>query len=70
MKHTVLFGQYAKSPCAYCRLKKVSLTTRQVRTKECLKKSCRHLVKYEHEFWKQREIIKQHKREKKIKTKG
>ena len=65
MKHETLNNTYAKKPCAYCKLKKCSLTVKQVRAKECLKKECWHLVKYDHEWWKQREAIKKKKKENK-----
>lgn len=62
MKHTTLYNTVARSPCAYCKLKCVSLTYHQVKEKECLKKNCRHLVKYDHEVWKQRERAKAKKK--------
>lgn len=66
MKHTTLYNTVAKSPCAYCRRKGVSLTVKQVKSKECLKKGCHYLVKYEaHEWWHQRELKKQRKKAKK-----
>lgn len=65
MMHKTLHDTYARSPCAYCRLKKCSLTVKQVKTKECLKKQCWYLVKYDHEWWKQRELVKQKKKMKK-----
>lgn len=34
------------------------LSATQLRQKECLKKQCTYLEKYEHEFWKQRELKK------------
>ena len=63
MKHETLNNMYAKKPCAYCRLKDCSLTVKQVKAKECLKKQCWYLVKYDHEWWKQREAIKKKKKE-------
>ena len=62
MKHTTLYNTVARSPCAYCRLKNCSLTAKQVKAKQCLSKNCFHLVKYDHEFWKQRERIKAKKK--------
>lgn len=63
MKHTTLNNTVARSPCAYCKKKCVSLTVKQVKSKECLKKNCWHLVKYEsHEWWKQRERDKAKKK--------
>ena len=65
MKHETLYNTYAKHPCAYCKKKNCSLTVKQVRAKECLKKQCWHLVRYKHEWWEQREAQKKKKKEKK-----
>ena len=65
MKHMTLYRTIAKSPCAYCMKHNVSLTVKQVKHKKCLSKECWHLKKYEHEFWKQREIIKAKRKAKK-----
>lgn len=66
MKHMTLHNTVARSPCAYCRKKCVSLTYRQVKSKECLKKHCHYFVKYEkHEVWHQRELKKRRKKENK-----
>jgi len=62
MKHTTLYNTVARSPCAYCKKKCVSLTYRQVKTKECLKKNCWYLVKYDHEVWRQRNKLKEKKK--------
>lgn len=68
MMHRTLNNTVAKSPCAYCRLHGCSLTVKQIKGKECLKKNCWHLVKYEHEWWRQRELIKTKKKMKKLET--
>ena len=34
------------------------LTSTQLKQKECLKKQCDALEKYEHEYWRQRELSK------------
>ena len=62
MKHTTLHNTVARSPCAYCRQKCVSLTWKQVKSKQCLKKECWYLVKYDHEVWRQRELQKERKK--------
>lgn len=69
MKHKVLYGNYAKDPCAYCRLHEVSLTVNQVKLKRCLGKQCGWLVKYKHKYWEQREEIKRLRKERKQKYK-
>ena len=66
MMHRSLNNAYARSPCAYCKHHKCSLTVKQVRQKNCLGKGCWHLKKYEsHEWWKQRAALKQKKKNKK-----
>ena len=65
MKHRTLYGTVARSPCAYCMKHEVSLTVKQVKKKQCLSKECWHLKKYEHEFWRQREILKAKKKARK-----
>lgn len=62
MKHMTLNNTVARSPCAYCKKKDVSLTYRQVKAKECLKKNCWHFVKYDHEVWRQKDIVKEKKK--------
>ena len=62
MNYTTLYGTVARSPCAYCKLKSVSLTFKQVRTKKCLDKQCWHLVKYDHPIWRQRDAKKAKKK--------
>lgn len=58
---------YAKNPCAYCRKHKCCLTVKQVKGRECLKKQCWYFVKYpEHEWWKQRELLKAKKKANKM----
>jgi hypothetical protein len=64
MMHKSLNNTYARSPCAYCKLHKCSLTVKQVRQKNCLGKQCWYLRKYpSHEWWKQREVLKQKKKQ-------
>lgn len=62
MKYTTLHNTVARSPCAYCRQKHISLTWKQVKSKQCLKKGCWYLVKYDHEVWRQRELQKERKK--------
>lgn len=62
MKYKTLYGTVARSPCAYCKKHNCSLTWKQVKTRECLRKQCWYLKKYDHEVWKQRDLIKQRKK--------
>lgn len=62
-----LFNTYSNNCCAYCKLHRCSMTAKQMKAKECLKKQCWHLVKNEgHQYWKQRETIKQKRKDRKI----
>jgi hypothetical protein len=49
----------------FCWKHKCYLTATQLRQKECLKKQCNALERYEHEFWRQRELLKARKKSKK-----
>lgn len=54
--------------CGYCKRHHCHLTVRQVKKHECLRKQCWHLEKREeHEWWTQRELIKQRRRDRKAK---
>ena len=42
----------------YCWHHRCYVSSTQVRQKECLRKQCGALEKYQHEYWKQRELTK------------
>lgn len=42
----------------YCWKHRCYMTSTQLKQKECLKKQCDALEKYEHEYWRQRELTK------------
>ena len=54
----------------FCSFHRSGITVTQLRQKECLKKQCRHFEKREHEFWRQREITKQRRKERKARIFG
>ena len=61
-----LFGTCSNNVAAYCRRHRKNLTVKQMKCKDCLQKECWHLVKNEkHQYWRQRELIKQKKKSKK-----
>ena len=61
-----LFNTYSDNTAAFCRLHRCSMTVKQMRCKDCLNKQCRHLVKNEeHQYWRQRELIKQKRKQRK-----
>lgn len=52
--------------CGYCKHHNCYLTVKQLRQHDCLRKQCRHLIKEEnHDWWHQREIMKQKRIDKK-----
>lgn len=42
----------------FCWKHRCYVTSTQLKQKQCLKKQCDALERYEHEFWRQRELIK------------
>ena len=62
-----LYGNQAsdKHIIGFCWNHKVALTVKQLKHKECLKKQCNALEKYEHEYWRQRELMKLKRKNKK-----
>ena len=46
----------------YCWHHRCHVTSTQIKQKECLKKQCNALERYEHEFWRQRELAKARKK--------
>ena len=52
----------------YCKLHCAALTVKTLKGHECLRKQCNALKKYEeHDFWRQREVMKARKKENKMK---
>lgn len=50
--------------CGYCRRHGKYMTVKQVKSKECLRKQCRHFDKHEeHPWWTQRAVEKARKKE-------
>jgi hypothetical protein len=61
-----LFHSYSNNVVAYCHYHACAMTTKQMKCKNCLNKQCRHLVKNEeHQYWRQREIVKQKRKQRK-----
>lgn len=51
---------------AFCSHHRCYLTVKQVKQHECLRKQCWHLKRNEeHDWWRQREVIKQRRKSKK-----
>lgn len=64
---TCLFNTQSDNCCAYCKKHRCSLTVKQMRGRECLKKQCWYLQKNEeHQFWRQREATKQKRKARKM----
>ena len=61
-----LFNTNSDNVAAYCRHHRCYMTVKQMRCKDCLKKQCHYLVKNEdHQYWKQREMTKQKRQDRK-----
>lgn len=61
-----LFNTHSDNVAAYCRYHHCSMTVKQMRCKNCLAKQCHYLVKNEdHQYWKQREMTKQKRKDRK-----
>ena len=52
LKYRTVFGDICFDPVAYCKFHKASISKNQLKRKDCLKKKCVYLSKYEHSFWK------------------
>lgn len=62
-----LYGSYISRNKAvgYCKFHKAALTTKTLKGHNCLGKQCNSLVKYEHDFWRQHERMKELRKERK-----
>lgn len=61
-----LFNTHSNNVAAYCRYHRCGMTVKQMRCKNCLGKQCRHLAKNdEHPYWRQREVMKQKRKDRK-----
>lgn len=61
-----MYGAESDNVCAYCKRHRKWMTVKQVKKKECLKKNCWYLVKYEdHDWWKQRKVMKEKRKARK-----
>jgi hypothetical protein len=48
----------------YCKRHGCYITCKQLKHKECLRKQCKALQRYPHEYWEQRKLIKIKKKSK------
>lgn len=63
MLHSLYNTQISEKRCVgYCWKHRCYVSSTQLKQKECLKKGCNALEKYDHEYWRQREILKQKKK--------
>lgn len=62
-----LYNTHSDNVAGYCALHHCNLTVKQIKCRECLGKQCHHLRKNEnHDWWRQREVVKQRRIERKI----
>ena len=63
-----LFNTCSNNVVGYCKYHHCYMTVKQMRHKECLKKQCFHLQKNDtHQYWHQREVTKQKRKDRKFK---
>jgi hypothetical protein len=63
---TCLFNTNSDNVAGWCQHHNCALTVKQIKCKNCLGKQCWYLRKNEtHDWWRQREIIKQKRKERK-----
>lgn len=63
-----LFNSCSGNVVAYCKHHHCGMTVKQMKCKNCLGKNCWYLQKNEdHPYWKQKEIIKQKRKDRKQK---
>ena len=63
---TCLFNTHSDNVAAYCTHHSCNLTVKQIKCKNCLQKQCWYLRKNEqHDWWRQREVIKNKRKERK-----
>ena len=65
MLHSLYNTEISERRCVgFCWKHCCYVTSTQLRQKECLKKECNALERYEHEFWRQRELKKARRKNK------
>ena len=61
-----LYNTYSNNIAAYCNHHHCGMTVKQIKSKNCLGKNCWYLKKNEsHDWWRQREVMKQKRKDKK-----
>ena len=66
-----LFNTQSENVAGYCKHHHCAMTVKQMRCKNCLQKQCHHLVKNEeHQYWRQREAMKQKRKSRKLESIG
>ena len=66
-----MLGGSKRKCVGYCRLHKCTVTVKQMKNRECLKKQCGALKRLPHPYWEEREHRKQlRKRRKEAKKEG
>lgn len=58
-EHKTFYGGKSENICAYCYKHRLYLTPQQLKTRECLKRNCNALKRYEHPMWEQKKQSKE-----------
>ena len=64
-EYRTFYGGRSSNTLAYCHYHHLSLTPEQLKQKQCLKRQCGALQKFDHPYWKKREESKQKRKERK-----
>lgn len=57
-ERSTFYGGRSSNVCAFCWKHRKALTPKQLRRRECLKRQCDALERYDHPLWEQREKSK------------
>ena len=57
-QYKTFYGSRTGNSCAYCWKHHLSMTPAQLKKRECLRRQCDALFKFDHPYWQKREEIK------------
>lgn len=64
MLHGLYGSQVSRSKAVgYCKYHHAALTVKTLKGHECLKKQCNALNRYDHDYWRQRDVMKARKKD-------
>lgn len=66
-EYRTFYGSTSSNTLAFCHKHKLSLTPKQLKQKQCMRKQCNALQKFEHAYWDKQDEKKQMRKERKQK---